>query len=773
MLPIEAKLPEILSAIQQHQVVLIEATPGSGKTTQVPLALVKSLSGKILVLEPRRVATKWAAQYVASLMREKIAETIGYLFRFEQKTSDKTRLIYLTEGTFLRLLESNPELSGVDAVVLDEFHERHLATDLSFGLLHGLMNKWPKAPKLIIMSATLNEAGLKNYFPHLHKITVTAPVFPLTIEYAPKDADWQRREIEKKVLWAIQKAWGHPGDMLVFLPGLFEIKKVQSLLLERLGDFPARVLTLHSQDSSPEHELMAVTEEKKIILASNIAESSVTIPGVRIVIDSGLMREASYSALSLHVELETKECSQASAIQRAGRAARQGEGFCYRLYSEENFKRRAPFSTPEIHLVNLADVLLELKTWQLSPQNFALLDSPAEQKWVLAQEELTELKALEAGHITRLGKEIHQVPLPLRAARVWWEARERADQKTFEEICYTLSHWLEKGEEAKRLFQRIKAHQSRGKLKAQDEIWLTGFKDRTVRVRSEDVITYRGDVFKLSPEVKKQWNPKHTFAVLLEISGTQKLVTRMISVEGSALLPYCERFEEVFYDNVRHHTIKRVSLKLGSITVEVSEQKTAEAAGASKLKAELLKWVEEFKQSGDYRRWQLICQHLLPDKNLHDFEWDLFLEEFLLDMKKPDPETHHDFLRRLNEELQLFVDPSFSITLRKSCHERFELHEKKSCPIHYELNQPPWIEAYIQDFYGTKTHPSLLGGKLPLTVHLWGPHGRALQVTGDLPGFWQRHYPQLKKELQREYPRHFWPEDPLTAAPLLRLPRNK
>ncbi|MFN9108471.1 MAG: ATP-dependent helicase C-terminal domain-containing protein, partial [Bacteroidota bacterium] len=207
--------------------------------------------------------------------------------------------------------------------------------------------------------------------------------------------------------------------------------------------------------------------------------------------------------------------------------------------------------------------------------------------------------------------------------------------------------------------------------------------------------------------------------------------------------------------------------------VEVSEQKTNEAAGASKLKSELLKWAEEFKLSGDFRRWQFICQYQASNKNLSDFEWDLFLEEFLLDMKKPDPDTHHDFLRRLNEELQLFIDPTFVISLKKSCPERFELHERKSCPIHYELNQPPWIEAYIQDFYSTKSHPSLFQGKLPLTVHLWGPHGRALQVTGDLPGFWQRHYPQLKKELQREYPRYFWPEDPLTAAPMLRLPRNK
>lgn len=772
MLPIEPHLAPLTQLIEQHQVTLLEASPGSGKTTLVPLHLMRTFKGKILVLEPRRMATRWAATRVAELAGEPLGQSVGYMYRFENKTSPNTRLIFLTEGTFLQYLKANPDLHDVDAVVLDEFHERHLNTDIAFGLLVELSRKLKSPPRLLIMSATLNEAPLLKHFPSLKKYLVTAPVYPLEIRWAPNDIEWQKRELDRKVLWGIQEALQLKGDILVFLPGLGEIKRIEEVLTERLKDQGYLLLKLHGQESSPDHLLMRPQVERRIILASNVAESSVTIPGVSIVVDAGLQREAIFSAWSSQTELVTLPSSKASAIQRAGRAARTSAGICLRLYTEAEYNQREAYTTPEIHKTDLAAVLLDLAFWKISPQDFPWPESPHPNLIKRAQELLSALDAVKENVLTTVGDEMQSVPLPVRHARVWVEAKLKGTREAFQETCQALASFLERGGEVRRLAQRLMQGQNAsGSEKAWEKFFLVGFADHIAKGRTQDVVTVTGETYRLSHEVKNIWDPKRNFWLVLDINPLHKSVTRLMPLEDEWVYERAQISKEQIFDENRQKMIRRETWKLGAITLKSIDHASTETANADVLTSKAREWLASFKVSAEYIRWTLFGRHIFPDKSIDSFEWELFMEEFLLDDRLPTPAVEKEFLERLNQELQLYFDSSFQKKLNTLFPTHIQLHEKRKCEVHYELNQAPWIEAYIQDFFGMKIHPSLLNGKIPLTIHLWGPHGRAQQVTSDLMGFWERHYPTLKKELSRDYPRHFWPDDPKSAAPILRKPR--
>jgi ATP-dependent helicase HrpB len=730
MLPIEPHLAPLTELIQQHPVTLLEASPGSGKTTLVPLHLMRTFKGKILVLEPRRMATRWAATRVVELSGEPLGESVGYMYRFENKTSLNTRLVFLTEGTFLQYIKANPDLAGVDAVVLDEFHERHLTTDIAFGLLVELSLRLKSPPRLLIMSATLNEAPLLQHFPNLKKYLVTTPVYPLEIRWAPNDVEWQKRELDRKVLWGIQEALQLKGDILVFLPGLGEIKRLEDILNERLKDQGYLLLKLHGQESSPDHLLMKPQSERRIILASNVAESSVTIPGVRIVVDAGLQREAIFSAWSSLTELVTLPSSKASAIQRAGRAARTSAGICIRLYTEAEFNQRTAFTTPEIHKTDLASVLLDLAFWKISPSAFPWPEAPAPALLLRAQELLATLSAVENNVLTAVGHEMQSVPLPVRHARVWVEAKLKGTAAAFQETCQALAAFLEKAGEVRRLAQRLMQRQNReGNESAWEKFFLVGFSDHIAKGRALDVVTVTGETYRLSHEVKNIWDPKRNFWLVIDINPLHKSVTRLMPLEDDWVYERAQISNEQIFDENRQKMIRRETWKLGAITLKSIDHASSEKSAIGVLSRSAQEWLQVFKDSPEFIRWILFQRYLFPEKSIDAFEWELFMEEFLLDDRLPTPEVEKDFLQRLRNELQLYFDASFQQKISTAFPSSIQLHDKRKCDVHYELNQPPWIEAYIQDFFGMKTHPCLLNGKISLTIHLWGPHGRSQQVT--------------------------------------------
>lgn len=761
MLPITPHLKTIHHSLMNHQMVIVHSTPGSGKTTLVPHSLLEVCKGKILVIEPRKIATRWAARFVAGLVTD--PKLVGYIYRFENKTSPETRIIYLTEGTFLRYIQTN-SLNEDDVVILDEFHERHLSTDLSFGWLVERTKK-KSAPKIILMSATIDDQFLKTLPLRVECIKVTTPVFPLKLIYAPKELDWSKRELEQKVMWGIQLAFEYPGDMLVFLPGISEIQRVKKLLEKRLNLDNFILLILHSQFSSSDDEINQKQGKRKIILSTNIAESSLTIDGVRVVVDAGLDRQSVYLDHIQKEELQTIECSQNSCIQRAGRAARQNSGVAIRLFTEENYLSRSQSIAPEVLRSELSETLLTFYSLQLHPETFYWIDRPQETHIRKCVSSLESMDLLKNHQLTDLGYKIQDCPLPLRLARTWLEALMTCNQKTFQEISLILAQAMEPfqyNQLSKRLTHNFKAL---GMSEDTEKVFLTHLKLNLARGRSHDFIMATGQSLRLGEDIQRKLSVKDKYFIIID---SPPRVHSIYPIENEkSLLPFCELREEQFDENFKH--FKRTNWMMGSLVIK-SEVEEVSSFGALQGLELLKSWLSEWRESEEATRFSLFQKNLFPEKSLDSFEWDLFIEEFSLD-RLVDQDTKLEMIHSLREELQLYFDASFQLKLSDLCPEFFDLHPKKKVKIHYHKDKNPMIESYIQDFFGLSRHPSLLNGQIPLVLGLWGPHGRTQQITSDLIGFWRNHYPSLMRELKIDYPRHFWPEDPQRAEPILRKPR--
>ncbi len=418
-LPIDSLLPEIVRAITSPSGcsrTLLLASPGSGKTTRVPWALselaAKAGTGNVCVLEPRRIAAKLSAERVASENGVRLGEEVGYQFRFEKKRKDSTRLVFLTEGMLLRELQGNPELKGVSVLVLDEFHERHLQADLALGIAKRLQETSRPDLKILIMSATLDPGPLEKFLPGCTRVELEAARFPIGIEYAPLESKLEI-EVRRKIVDLVSRADAAEfGDLLVFLPGMAEIRRVESEVRNLSArDRPFDLHVLHSEIAREEQDrALSGSPRRKVILSTNIAESSVTIPGVSTVIDSGLARVASFSFSSGLPRLETKGISRASAIQRAGRAGRTGPGRVVRLYARGDFEGRPTHDIPEITRADLAPVLLDLKLLGIGngeeSDAFNFFEHPGVDRVAAGEELLETLGFTVRGKLTEWGREL-------------------------------------------------------------------------------------------------------------------------------------------------------------------------------------------------------------------------------------------------------------------------------------------------------------------------------------------------------------------------------
>ena len=755
----QSELDHIFNSLKDHPLVVLQASPGTGKTTKVPASFLQKTQGRILVIEPRKVAARWAARFVAATLAP--AELVGFIYRFENTTTEATRLIYLTEGTFLKFIETNP-LTSEDVVVLDEFHERHLSTDLSFGWLVDRLKK-PTPPRVLLMSATVDEAFLSRLPLASSMIRVSAPVYPLEITYAPRELEWHKRELEQKVMWGLQLALTAPGHILVFLPGFAEIQRVRGLLEKRLDLNENRILVLHSQHSDSDADLTSREDVRKIILATNIAESSLTIEGVRVVVDAGLDRQNVYQEHSGREELLTLECSQSSCIQRAGRAARQASGLCIRLYTQDNFNARSFAGVPEVLRSPLAEPLLALYTLGLKPADFFWIDRPTPLSLERAETTLRELDLVDEGSLSEIGLSLRECPLPLRLARTWAEGKHVLEQKSFDELCHTLARAVEP-HQSQRLARRL-MHKSRGKERDLEPVLLKFLKLNLARGRSHDFVLASSESIRAGDEIQRQLSIKDKYFLVLDFPPRAH---SLFPIEDEKkLLAICEKkFEEVLEGIT---PFEKTIWSVGSLVIK-TELKKLQAASSAQLKPQVELWLAEWRDSQEALRFEIFSRELFPDKPLSMFEWELFVEEFCLD-RSLSVQTHQELLENLRQELQLYFDASFQTKMPDHCPQEFVLHEKKKLKLHYFRDKNPMIESYIQDFFGRKSHPALFSGKLPLVLGLWGPHGRTQQITSDLVGFWKNHYPSLMRELKIDYPRHFWPEDPLSAEPILRKPR--
>jgi ATP-dependent helicase HrpB len=778
-LPIDGLLPRIRESLGGSRNLVIEAPPGAGKTTRVPPALLDLVRGNVLVLEPRRLAARMAARRVAQEMSEPLGETVGYQVRFEEVASPRTRLRFLTEGILTRRLIFDPLLAGVDAVVLDEFHERHLETDLALALLRRLQTTARPDLLLVVMSATLDAAPVARYMGECPIVRSEGRLFDLAIDYQPYSA----APLEKQVASALEALLARQptGDILVFLPGAAEIRKTSRECQPLATSHDLLVLPLHG-DLSPAEQDRAVSPapRRKVILSTNVAESSITVDGVTAVIDSGLARMASDSPWTGLPTLEVARISKASATQRAGRAARTAPGRVIRLYTLEDFHRRRDQDPPEILRRELSELCLTLRAMGIAnPRELDWLDAPPDAAVSRAEDLLLRL-----GATGECARRMARYPLHPRLARMLLDAVERG---AGEEGCRAAAA-LSSGARSsscdlmslidsqldpvtQRHFEQIRRIVRPPKQQAHDPhalalAMLMAFSDRVARRRKDNLLLASGGSAALACETRAEFLVAPDFLVTLAIEDRSEhalpLVRLYCSIEPAWLVDlFPNRVTEragVEWNRSAERVDAVSALLYENLVIEETRGAAPDPDQAAALLAEhaidagIERFVDREELDQCLARIAFASEYAsIPKLDVSDALRELCrgLKSFA-ELKSAGASLISALEQHAGSKLLSDIAPS-----------RVRLPGGRQTKVNYEIGKPPWIASRLQDFFGMRETPRVANGKVPLVVHLLAPNQRPVQTTTDLTGFWQRLYPQVRRELSRRYPKHKWPEDPL------------
>jgi ATP-dependent helicase HrpB len=768
-LPVDLILPEILDSLKTQPNLVIVAAPGAGKTTRVPPALLGMVNGDVVVLEPRRIAARLAARRVASELGEGVGETVGYQIRFEEAIGPRTRLRFVTEGVLTRRLLSDPQLKGVAAVVLDEFHERHLESDLALALLKRLQRSRPDL-RIIVMSATLDAEPVARFLDGCPIVRSEGKLFELTIQHLP----YSPKALEAQVSEAVELLLdsGRAGDTLVFLPGAVEIRRAM-----RACDAVARragllVLPLHGSLPAKEQDLALLpASRRKLILATNVAESSITVEGVTAVIDSGLARFASYSPWSGLPTLQVGRVSKASAKQRAGRAGRTAPGRVLRLYTAEDYSRRPEQDAPEILRSDLSQLCLSLRAMGIEHVgDIAWLEAPPE-----AAVERAEALLDRLGARGEMAQRLSRYPLPPRLSRILVEAIERG---VGEDGCTAVALLgsgvrIEKNDLLvamdQELDRRVLQHVSQlrriarisGKVMHNDDALLisvlAGFPDRVARLRSgSQVLLSTGASAELAGEP-----PRYEFMVAVDAEDRKEkplpLIRMTARIEPEWLIDlFPDRVKDrsgVVWNRVAERVDAASALLYDELVIQESRGAVPDANAAAELLAEKASeaGIERFVEMGaldDFMGRAEFAGLEAPDVPQALRELCFGLRSFA-ELKK----AAGDFVSVLEQKVG-------ARKFRELAPASIRLQNGRQTKVHYERGKPPWIASRLQDFFGMRETPRIGPERTPVVVHLLAPNHRAVQTTTDLAGFWERLYPEVRRELMRRYPRHAWPEKP-------------
>jgi ATP-dependent helicase HrpB len=861
-LPVDEYLPGIISALTTAGNLVLQAAPGAGKTTRVPPALLDSeLSAgrEVLVLEPRRLAARLAARRVAEELGEEPGGTVGYQVRFDEVSGPRTRLRFLTEGVLTRRLLADRRLERVGIVILDEFHERHLQSDLVLALLRGLQRNERPDLRIVVMSATLDAGPIADYLGAGEPLTIPGRQYDVQIEYlAESPGQPDGRLLAGQVGAALGRLIeaGLDGDVLVFLPGAAEIRRSQEACANLAARENLLVVPLHG-DLSAEAQDLAVRKarQRKVILSTNVAESSVTIDGVVAVIDSGLARIAGHSPWSGVPTLEVGRISQAAAIQRAGRAGRTRPGLCLRLYTQQDYLARPAHQAAEIVREDLAEPVLALHAAGVENiADFDWFEAPPAPALGAAEVLLSRLGAIdERGGLTAIGREMLRYPVHPRQARLLVEARARgvfaaacgiaaligerdimarplfggggvsgvvkggggaARHHGPSDLLERLDLLTEAGrrdlapgvlrdlgldpgavqavDRVRRQLLRLAPRGGAGDREAQADVstdeallmaTLAGYPDRVARRRSlkdeaGDLILSSGGGATLSPRSVVR-GAEYLVAVEAEErrerSGSERYLVRLASsIEPEWLI-------DLAADSIRESVEAKWNAK--SERVEAVERLTYdqlvidERRVADSHRPEVLEEVRKVLATAAREAgwWRFADQD-----DVHRFLWRIafigwnFPQAGMTDIGEADIDVvlgeMCDGLRNFAElravagrgglvnRLRHRLPPDQLKYLNSMAPETIDLAGRRNVRINYERDQGPWIASRLQDFFGMKEGPRIGGGRIPLVLHLLAPNQRPVQVTTDLAGFWQRTYPQVRRELSRRYPRHSWPE---------------
>jgi ATP-dependent helicase HrpB len=817
-LPIDVVLDDLARTLEGNNAAVLVAPPGAGKTTRVPLALLDApwaRAKKIIVLEPRRIAARASAERMAHTLGERVGETVGYRVRFGSKISRATRIEVVTEGIFSRQILDDPELNGVAAVLFDEFHERSLDADLGLALARDAQTGLREDLHILVMSATLDGARVAKLLGEAPVVASEGRAFAVETRYLGRKAD---APLERQMADAIATALrADPGSVLAFLPGAAEIRRTQNLLAERIHDASIEIVPLFGAlEASVQDRAIAPPPKghRKVVLATSIAETSLTIEGVRIVVDSGLARVPRYEPDIGLTRLETVRASRAAVDQRRGRAGRTEPGLCYRLWDEPQTASLAAYTQPEILSADLSSLVLDLAQWGVSdPSCLAFLDPPPVPALKEARELLRELGALDVeGRITAEGKSLRALALPPRLARMIVDSHRLGTGRAAAEIAAVLTERGLGGDHVdldvrldafrRDRSQRAEAARSQAQrwaaqVAADDKAGVTrddqpsngvmlalAFPDRVAKNRGNGSFVLangRGAALDQTSALSRA-----SYIAVAELTGT--------AAQGRILLaaPITQaEIEAHFADQIE--TVDEISFDRGAMALRARRKKTLHAITLSEMPLALepsvesarvfadgliaagldqLPWSKPVKQWRDRVMFLRAAESAASENPWPDLSDDAlaaqcesWLVPALLDKTSLKALSAGD----LSDALQALVPWALRARLEREAPTHFEAPTGTQLAIDYEAEQGPTIAVRLQELFGLTAHPSIARGAIPLVLELLSPAHRPVQVTRDLPGFWRGSYAGVRSDLRGRYPRHPWPEDPANAMPTRRV----
>jgi ATP-dependent helicase HrpB len=826
-LPIDAVLDELAQTLAARNAAVLVAPPGAGKTTRVPLALLDApwlRDKKIIVLEPRRIAARASAERMAKTLGERAGETVGYRVRFGSRISRKTRIEVVTEGIFSRQILDDPELSGVAAVLFDEFHERSLDADLGLALARDAQLGLREDLRLLVMSATLDGARVARLLGEAPVIASEGRAFAVETRYLRRKVD---APLERQMADAIATALrADPGSVLAFLPGAAEIRRTQNFLAERIHDDAIEIVPLFGAlDAAVQDRAIAPAPkgQRKVVLATSIAETSLTIEGVRIVVDSGLARVPRYEPDIGLTRLQTVRASRAAVDQRRGRAGRTEPGICYRLWDEPQTASLAAFTQPEILSADLSSLVLDLAQWGVSdPATMSFLDPLPAPALKEAKSLLHELGALDAdGRITAEGKSLRALALPPRLSRMIVDSHRFGAGEQAAGIAAVLTERGLGGDSTDldvRLdqFRRDRAQRAtsarelarrwatqvassdaasspsllgggEGKeLRGLDEKISTGvmlafaFPDRVARNRGNGSFVLangRGAAVEQTSSLARA-----PYVAVGELTGTAaagRILLAAPITQAEIELHFVDQIEtadEISFDPGamalrarRKRTLHAITLSEAPLALTPSEA-TARilAGGLVAIGLDRLPWSKQSKQWRDRvmflrkaegESWPDLSDHALATRREDWLLPALYDKTSLKDFSAGD----------LSDALSTLLPWELRARLEREAPTHFEAPTGTMLAIDYEAEQGPTIAVRLQELFGLNAHPSIANGAVPLVLELLSPAQRPVQVTRDLPGFWRGSYAAVRSDLRGRYPRHPWPEDPANALPTRRV----
>lgn len=823
VLPIDSVLGDLCVVLETGTNAVLQAPPGAGKTTKVPLALLQSAwrnDQKIVMLEPRRLAARAAARRMAQLLGESVGETVGYRVRFDSKVSARTRIEVVTEGILVRMIQDDPELSGIACVIFDEFHERSLDADLGLALALETQTALRDDLRIVVMSATLDGDPIAALMGGCPVITSEGRAFPVETKYVPIRPDaWIDREMTAAIRLALRE---ESGSILAFLPGQGEITRVEAALKERL-DPSVIIAPLYGAMEARAQDIAiepAPDGMRKVVLATAIAETSLTIDGIRVVVDCGLQRLPRFDPASGMTRLVTVKSSQASAEQRRGRAGRLEPGVCYRLWAEAEHRARPPFTAPEIADADLAPLTLELARWGvLDPASLPWLDQPDRAKIDQARDVLRRLEAIDdTNRITPMGAAMAGLPvhprlahMMLRGARLGlgdvacalaallsdrdFMRGRGADLRLRVEAILVRKAPKMITEAAKQLLRRLaetaKKEAAKGESKIPvdavdhaDQVGLLlafAYPDRIGERRKGTDARYRLSGGRGGMLTNDDGLASEPYIAVAELDGQAREARIYLAAPLSRaslethLADQISEGTEVIWDEQSDAVQARWQRRIGALVLD--EKATRDVAGPDAIAVAMIEGIRRlglhclpWDKAAEGLRERMAFLHRVDPQNWPDMSDDALLgglEDWLM-----------PYLGGINKRSQLKrINLAEALLSGLDWNRRQELD--RLAPTHWTVptgshiridysGETPALPVRLQEMFGATETPKIAGGKVAVTLHLLSPAQRPLQVTSDLVGFWTGSYAQVKAEMKGRYPKHYWPDDPLQAEPTRR-----